>query len=77
MVDGGSAAVFTISRAEAAAAVAEDPAVYREEWRPTNPPSFLGLRVDLGAVSEGRVRELLQSAWRTKAPKRLVTEYGG
>jgi hypothetical protein len=71
LVDGGSGLVVTVTREEAAAAVTADPAIYREEWRPTNPRTFLGLRVELSAVSEERVRELLEHAWKLKAPKRL------
>lgn len=72
---GGGTAVFSVSQAEAAAAVVSDPAVYAEVWRSAATKSFVGLRVDLAKVSEDRVRELLDHAWRNKAPKRLVTAY--
>lgn len=69
---GETAAVFCVTQAEAAEAVTADPSMYEESWRPTNPRTFLGLRVDLGKVSDDRVRELVEHAWRHKAPKRLV-----
>jgi hypothetical protein len=34
--------------------------------------SFHGLQVELGNVSEERIRLLVEKAWRQKAPKRLV-----
>jgi hypothetical protein len=68
-------AVFSISNAEAAAIVAKDPATYEEVWRPGATKSFVGVRVDLARVSEERVRELIERAWRTKAPRRLLGAY--
>jgi hypothetical protein len=47
------------------------------EVRPTTPRTFLGFRVELAAVPEKRVRELLGHAWRTRAPKRLLAQYDG
>ena len=72
---GEATAVFSVSREEAAAAVAQDPAVYEEVWRNAATRSFVGLRVHLVAVGEERVRELVEHAWRNKAPKRLVAAY--
>ena len=68
-------AVFSISNEEAAAIVAEDPATYEEVWRPGATKSFVGVRVDLARVSEERVRELIERAWRTKAPMRMLAAY--
>jgi hypothetical protein len=39
------------------------------------PRSFVGLRTDLTKVSEERVQELIEHAWRNKAPKRVVAAY--
>jgi hypothetical protein len=75
MEKGETTAVFSISHEEAATAVADDPATYEEVWRPGATKSFLGVRVDLAKVSEGRVQELVEHAWRNKAPKRMVAEY--
>ncbi|HZE34578.1 MAG TPA: MmcQ/YjbR family DNA-binding protein [Actinoallomurus sp.] len=72
---GEATAVFSISQEEAAAAVADDPAVYEEVWRNAATRSFVGLRVDLSKVSRERVEELVEHAWRNKAPKRVVAAY--
>jgi hypothetical protein len=48
---------------------------YEEVWRPGATKSFVGVRVDLAKVSEGRVQELVEHAWRNKAPKRMVAAY--
>ncbi len=75
-VDRGDAtAVFSIDHREAATIVARAPGTYEEVWRPGATKSFVGLRVDLAKVSEERVRELIEQAWRTKAPRRVVTAY--
>ncbi|MPZ89199.1 MAG: MmcQ/YjbR family DNA-binding protein [Nitriliruptorales bacterium] len=67
-------AIVCVGQAEAKAAAANDPDVYEEVWR-SNRGIFVGLRVDLSKVSAGRVRELVEHAWRNKAPKRLVAAY--
>ena len=72
---GETTAVFSVSQEEAAAAAADDPAVYEEVWRNAATRSFVGLRVDLAKVSRERVGELVERAWRNKAPKRVVTAY--
>lgn len=41
-------------------------------WR--NGRIFVGLRVDLAKVTKKRLQELIEHAWRTRAPKRLVAE---
>jgi len=66
---------FSVSQEEAATAVADDPATYEEVWRPGARKSLVGLRVDLAKVSEERVQELVEHAWRNKAPKRVVSAY--
>ncbi|MDQ2761344.1 MAG: MmcQ/YjbR family DNA-binding protein [Actinomycetota bacterium] len=72
---GETTAVFSVSQEEAAKAVADDPAAYEEVWRPGARKSLVGLRVDLAKVSEERVQELVEHAWRNKAPKRVVSAY--
>lgn len=72
---GGATAVFSVSQEEAAQAVADDPAIYEEVWRTAATKIFVGLRVDLAKVSRERVQELVEHAWRNKAPKRLVASY--
>lgn len=68
-------AVFSVGRDEGAAAVAAEPDVYEEVWRPGGRPTWVGLRVDLAKVPGARVAELVEHAWREKAPKRLVAAY--
>ena len=72
---GEATAVFSVSADEAAAAVWANPAVYQEVWRPGARRSLVGVRVDLARVGEERIRELLDHAWRHKAPKRLVAAH--
>jgi hypothetical protein len=69
---GATTAVFCVSPDEAAAAAADDPATYEVVHRSDARRSFLGLSVQSAAVSEERVRELIEHAWRHKAPRRLV-----
>ena len=69
---GGKTAVFSVSQEEAAAAVASDGGAYEEVWRTAGTKIFVGLRVDLATVSPERVGQLMQRAWRNKAPKRLA-----
>jgi hypothetical protein len=61
-----------VDELETAAAAAQNPAVY-EPLRWGN--QVRGLRVRLGSAPDARVMELLEEAWRRKAPKRLVAEY--
>jgi hypothetical protein len=75
MDKGDSTAVFSVSQEEAAAAVADDPAIYEEVWRTAATKIWVGPRVDLAKVSEERVQELVERAWRNKAPKRVETAY--
>ncbi|HEX6497800.1 MAG TPA: MmcQ/YjbR family DNA-binding protein [Micromonosporaceae bacterium] len=70
---GGAHLGVGVDPAEAHGAVADDPEVYQEVWR--NGSIFVGLRIDLAKVSAERVAELIERAWRNKAPKRLVTAY--
>jgi hypothetical protein len=51
------------------------PATYEEVWRPGATKSFVGLRVDLAKVSEERVQELVEHAWRNKASTQIVAAY--
>lgn len=75
MDKGEATAVFSVSGEEAAAAVADDPDVYQEVWRPGARKSLVGLRVDLARVTPERIRELVEHAWRNKAPRRTVAAY--
>lgn len=72
---GDTHAIVCIGRAEAQAAAADQPDVYQEVWRQGR--IFVGLRVDLAAVTEQRMRELIEHAWRFRAPRRLVARFDG
>jgi len=61
-----------VDELEIAASAAQDPAVYEPlRWG----RRVRGLRVRLASAPDARVMELLEEAWRRKAPKRLVAEY--
>jgi hypothetical protein len=70
---GDAHAIVCVEQAEAEAAAADQPSLYEEVWR--NGRIFVGLRIDLARVPEERMRELIEHAWRNRAPKRLVAEY--
>lgn len=72
---GGDTAVVSVAQEEAAAAVAADPDVFEEVWRKAATQVFVGLRVDLAKVSPNRMKELVEHAWRNKAPKRVAAAY--
>ena len=63
---------MTVSLPEEAARViaAENPKAYEEIWR--NGKTFMGLRVNLSAVSADRVRKLIEQSWLHSAPKHSV-----
>jgi hypothetical protein len=67
-------AVFCVSEQEADGAAATDPATFESVRRTDARRSSLGLQVELGNVSEERIRLLVEMAWRQKASKRLVAE---
>ncbi|MEV1168239.1 MmcQ/YjbR family DNA-binding protein [Nonomuraea sp. NPDC049784] len=75
MEKGDATAVFSVSQQEAATAVAEDAGAYAEVWRTASTKIWVGLRVDLAKVSHERIQELVEHAWRNKAPKRVVAAY--
>jgi hypothetical protein len=60
-----------VDEGETRAAVAEDPSIYEELWWGKR---LSGVRVDLATAPAERVAELLEEAWRRKAPKKLVAE---
>ena len=63
----GQLRVF-VDEADVAEAVALDPAAYQElRWG----SRLSGVTVDLRKAKKGDVVELLENAWRRKAPKRL------
>lgn len=57
---------------ETRAAVARDPAAYEELWWGK---TLSGVRVNLAAAKRADLFELVEDAWRRKAPKRVVAEF--
>lgn len=70
---GDAHAIVCVGQEEAKMAAAHEPEIYQEVWR--NGRIFVGLRVDLATVTKKRMQELIEHAWRNRAPKRLVAEY--
>ncbi len=60
-----------VDEAETRAAVAQDPSTYQELWWGKR---LSGVRVRLAGAAPDRVAELLDEAWRMKAPKRVVAD---
>jgi len=54
------------------AAVAENPVAFEELWWGRR---LRGVRVNLAAADADRVCELLEDAWRKKAPRRLAVAH--
>lgn len=64
------ARVFLHTSAEdVAAAVAEQPSVYRELRRGS---TLIGIDADLARIPIDRLQHLITKAWRNRAPKRLA-----
>jgi hypothetical protein len=66
--DGRHLQVF-VDEDDTRAAVADDPSCYEELWWGKR---LSGVRVELARADPERVAELLEEAWRRKAPKGLV-----
>lgn len=70
----GTYAILGVDQEEAQAQAARNPDTFAEVWR-NGGQIFVGLRVDLAAIEPDRFRELLELAWRNKAPKRVVAAF--
>jgi hypothetical protein len=68
---GGRSITVSLSEKEARAIAAENPKAYEAIWR--NGKTFMGLRVDLSAISADRVRDLIERSWRHSAPAHRIT----
>jgi hypothetical protein len=68
---GGRTMTVSLLEKEAKAFTAQNPKAYEEIWR--NGKTFMGLRVDLSAISADRVRELIERSWRHSTPARKAT----
>lgn len=66
--DGGQLSVM-VDEAEVRAAVERYPTWCRELWWGKR---LSGVQVELDAADPGGVRELLEEAWRMRAPKRAI-----
>lgn len=66
--EGGILHVF-VDEPEARSLAASDPAAYSELWWGTR---LSGVRIELRHAARDEVCELLEQAWRRKAPKRLL-----
>jgi hypothetical protein len=67
---GEKSMTLSLPEKEGRAIAAEDPKAYEEIWR--NKTTFMGLRVDLSAISLDRVRDLIERSWRHTAPPRIA-----
>lgn len=70
--DGETVVIPTESIDEKAFLIATEPAVYYETPHYAGWPTVL---VRLPVVTDGRLRDMLEAAWRRAAPARLVREY--
>jgi hypothetical protein len=68
-------AVFRVSERQANAAATAHLTACEAVRRRDARRSFLGLQVQLAAVTEERVKELIEDAWRQQAPKRLAAQF--
>jgi len=59
---GARSMTVSLPEKEAKSFAKENPTAYEEIWR--NKTTFMGLRVDLPAISTDRVRELIEASWR-------------
>lgn len=70
--------IVNVDRTDADAAMRNFPDALEEVWRTHGGKRiFVGLRVNLGAASREQCGELIELAWRSKAPKQLVAEHEG
>ena len=70
-VDGDHSRIF-VDESEIKACVAEAPNTFEEQWWGQN---LVGVKVTLARADPQRVAELLEEAWRRKAPKRVIATY--
>ncbi len=69
--DGKHLHVF-VDESETKASVAEDPDAFEELWWGSR---LSGVRVTLAAAPKRSVEELLEEAWRRRAPKKLAASF--
>lgn len=71
---GDTHAILHVDRETANGAAARAPQSHETVSR-NGGKVFVGLRVDLTATGSAVLKELVQLAWRNRAPKRLVAEH--
>ena len=64
---------FAFPKEERASLVASDPAKFR--MPPTSDLRYNWVEVELAAIDEHEMRELVHEAWRMVVPKRVAAEY--
>lgn len=69
---GGDVVHVMVDESEAKASATSDPAAFEELWWGKR---LAGVRAKLAAAQPDEVAELLEAAWRRKAPKRVVAAY--
>lgn len=65
---GGKTMTVSLSEKEAKSFQTKNPRAYEEIWR--NGKTFMGLRVDLSAISIDLLRDLIETSWQHSAPPR-------
>src|ERR1700758_174249 len=68
---GGRSMTVSPPEKEARAFAAKDPKAYEEIWR--SGKTFMGIRVDLSAISADRVRDLIENSWRHSVQEQRPT----
>lgn len=71
---GDAYAILGVDQAEPEVLAAQDPDTFAEVWR-NGGKIFVGLRTDLSVITPDRFRDLLELAWRNKAPKRVIAAF--
>lgn len=74
VIQAGTHAIVSVNESQATAAADEDPAAF-EVIRRNGGRIFVGVRVDLATVPAARVSQLIEQAWRHKAPKSLSAAF--
>ena len=69
---GGKTMTISLPEKEAKALLAKNPKAYEEIWR--NGKTFMGVRVDLSAISADQLRQLIEMSWRHSASGRVKTK---
>jgi len=70
---GDAYAIVCAGQQQATTAASTEPDIYQEVWR--NGRIFVGSRIDLATVTQERMREVIERAWRNRAAQRLVAGY--